>query len=271
MQLEGRGFNKIFLTRAGRAFSVAVVLAAVALLAAAARAQSLLPDPVERALAEVEARSDPEQRWAFTRTYTRSGETIVARYDPRRAAAEEWRLIAPPSEDALSKHQREMLRDIQADSRPMADRTVMITPPDEPAQGLRHLLADLTLVEDGPSGKRYAFQWPEELPAGVDDEHKWLTKHVDGEFAIAADEPWLFSIRLFAPEPFRIAGAIRVSTFEDTTRHGEVEPGGPIAALLNDNHQVGHLFMIRVDDRRVTVNSDFERVEVEGADRPDVE
>jgi len=89
-------------------------------------------------------------------------------------------------------------------------------------------------------------------------------KHVDGEFALVADEPWLFSIRLFAPEPFGIGGVVRVTKFEDTTQHGEVEPGGPIAALLNDNHQVGRLLVVRVDDRRVTVNSDFERVEVEG-------
>jgi hypothetical protein len=98
-----------------------------------------------------------------------------------------------------------------------------------------------------------------------------LTKHVDGEFVVAADEPWPFSIHLFAPGTFRIGGVVRVTTFEDTTRHGEIEPGGPIAVLLNDNHQVGRLFMIRVDDRRVTVNSDFERVEVDESDWPDVE
>jgi hypothetical protein len=55
-----------------------------------------------------------------------------------------------------------------------------------------------------------------------------LTKHVNGEFAIAADEPWLYSIRLFAPKPTRLRS----------------------------------LLMMQVDDRRVTVNSDFERVEV---------
>ena len=156
-----------------------------------------------------------------------------------------------------------MFKDMQAESGPMADRAVM-TSPEEPADALRQRFRDLTLIEDGPSGKRYAFQWPEVPPAGADEEHQWLRRHVDGELAIAANEPWLFSIRLFAPEPFRIAGAVRVTTFEDTTRHGEVEPGGPIAALLNDNHQVGRLFLVPVDDRRVTVNSDFERVEVEG-------
>ena len=172
-------------------------------------------------------------------------------------------MTTPPSADALTKRQREMLADMQAESGPMADRAVMTTPPEEPAHGLRQLFRDLTLIEDGPSGKRYAFQWPEVLPDGEDDEHKWLRKHVDGELTIAVNEPWLFSIRVFAPEPFRIAGAVRVTTLEDTTRHGEVEPGGPIAALLNDNHQVGRLFLVPVDDRRVTVNSDFERVEVE--------
>jgi hypothetical protein len=264
--------KEIFLMRTGRAFSVAVALAA-AFLAAAARAQSPLPDAVERAIAEAEARSDPEQRWAFTRTYARSGETIVARYDPRRPAGEEWRLTTPSSENALTKRQREMFTDIQAESGPMADRAVMVTPPEEPGHGLRHLVSDLTLIEDGPSGKRYALRWPEVLPAGADEEHSWLTKHVDGEFAIATDEPWLFSIRLFAPQPFRIAGAVRVTTFEDTTQYGEVEPGGPIAALLNDNYQVGRVFMIRVDDRRVTVNSNFEHVEIESDEggRPDVE
>jgi hypothetical protein len=236
-----------------------------ALLAAfAARSQSVLPDPVEAVIAEAEARLDPGQRWAFTRTYTRSEETVVARYDPRRAAGEEWRLITPSSENALTKHQRGMLKDIQADSGPMADRTVMFTSPEEPSQGLRHLLGDLTLIEDGPSGKRYAFQWPEEAPAGADEEHGWLTKHVDGELAVVADEPWLFSMRLFAPEPFSVGGAVRLTTFEDTTHYGEVEPGGPIAALRNDNYQVGRLFLVRVDDRRVIVNSDFERVDVEG-------
>jgi hypothetical protein len=249
--------------RAHRAFSAAVTLAAAALPAVAARAQSPLPEPVERVIAEAEARAEPGQRWAFTRTYTWSGETIVARYDPRRPAGEEWRLITPSSEDALTKHQRAMFKDIHADSGPMADRTVM-TAPQDPADGLRHRLADMTLIDDGPSVKRYTFHWPEVLPEGADDEHRWLTKHVDGELAIDAGEPWLFTTRLVAPEPFRIGGAIRVTTFEDTTRHGEVEPGGPIAVLRNDNYQVGRLFMMRIDDRRVTVNSDFERVDVEG-------
>ena len=249
--------------RTERALGHAIALAAV-LLGAAAPAQAPLPNPVERVIAEAEARSDPEQRWAFTRTYTRSDETIVARYDPRRAPGKEWRLTTPTSEDALTKHQREMFEDIQVESRPMADRAVMITPPQEPGEGLRYLLSDLMLIKDDPSGKRYAFRWPEELPTGADDEHRWLTKHVVGEFAIAADEPWLFSIRLFAPEPFRVAGVVRVTTFEDITRHGEVEAGGPIAVLFNDNHQVGSLLMMQVDDRRVTLNSDFERVEVTG-------
>ena len=188
----------------------------------------------------------------------------MARYDPRRPAREEWRLTTPSSEDALTKSQREMFRDLEAESGAMADRAVMITPSEEPDYGLRYLLSDLTLIADGPSGKRYAFRWPEVLPAGADEEHRWLMKHVDGEFAVAADEPWRFSIRLFAPEPFGIGGVVRVTTFEDTTQHGEVEPGGPIAALVNDNHQVGRLFVVRVNDRRVTVNSDFERVEVAG-------
>ena len=142
----------------------------------------------------------------------------------------------------------------------------MIAPSEEPDYGLRYILSDLTLIADGPSGTRYAFQWPDVLPAGADEEHRWLTEHVDGEFAVAADESWLFSIRLFAPEPFRIGGVVRMTRFEDTTRYGEVEPGGPIAALLNDNHQVGRLLVVPVDDRRLTVNGDFERVEVEGGE-----
>jgi hypothetical protein len=249
------------------AYAVAALFVALG-----ARAQAPLPDPVEAVIAEVEARSDPGQRWAFTRTYTRSGESIVARYDPRRPAGEEWRLTTPPSDAALTKRQREMFKDMRAESGPMADRALMNASSEESDHGLRDLLRDLTLIEDGPSGKRYAFLWADAPPA-ADEEHSWLKKHVDGEFAIAADEPWLFSIRLFAPEPFRIAGAVRVTTFEDTTRHGEVEPGGPIAALFNDNHQVGRLFLVPVDDRRVTVNSDFERVVVEGDedDRADVD
>jgi hypothetical protein len=248
---------------------------AVAALVAApgARSQLPLPDAVEEVIAEAEARSDPGQRWAFTRTYTRGDETIVARYDPRRPAGEEWRLITPASKDALTKDQRGVFKDTQVDSGPMADRTLMFTPSKETGQGLRQLLHDLTVIEDGPGEKRYAFRFPEELPEGADEEHGWLMKHVDGEFAIAANEPWLFSIHLFAPEPFGVAGVVRLTKLEDTTRYGEVEPGGPIAALRNDNHQIGRLFLVRVDDRRVTVNSDFERVEVqsEEGDRPGVE
>lgn len=255
--------------RRGRILGQLAHVVAALLAAFAARSQSVLPDPVEAVIAEAEARLDPGQRWAFTRTYTRGGETIVARYDPRRPPGDEWRLVSPSSEDALTKPQREMFKDIPADSGPMADRTVM-TVSQEPANGIRYRLADLALMEDGPSGKRYSFRWPEVLPAGADEEHRWLTKHVVGEIAIGADDTWLFSIRLVAPEPFRIGGAIRVTTFEDTTRHGEVQPGGPIAALFNENYQVGRLFMMRIDDRRVTVNSDFARVDVERDERSSV-
>jgi len=77
----------------------------------AARAQSPLPDAVERALAEAEARSDPQQRWAFTRTYTRNGDAIVARYDPRRPAREEWASLSLERFDAhCGRSEREALR-----------------------------------------------------------------------------------------------------------------------------------------------------------------
>ena len=239
------------------------MLAAALLAATVASAQLPLPDPVERVIAEAEARFEPEQRWAFTRTYRRNDDTIVARYDPSRPVGEQWRLTTPSTEGALTERQREMFADLKAESGATPDRALMFTP--SPDYRLRDFLgSDLTVIDDGPNRKRYAFQFPEELPTtGSDDtqEYKWLTNHVDCEFAIAADEPWLFAIRLIAPEPFRIGGVVRVTKFEDTTQHGEVEPGGPIAALLNDNHQVGRMLLIRVDDHRVTVNSDFERLE----------
>jgi hypothetical protein len=232
-----------------------------------------LPDPVERAIAVAEARVEPEQRWAFTRTYTRNDETIVARYDPRRPAGKEWQLTTPPTEDALTRVQREMFADMKAESGTMPDRAVMFTAA-ERGYGLRAFLgSDLTLTEDSPNRKRYAFQFPEELPAAADgdtQEYKWLTNRVECELAVATNESWLFSIHLRAPEPFRVAGVVRVTKFEDTTQHGDVEPGGPIAALLNDNHQMGSMLLIRVDDRRVTVNSEFERVAAE-SDRPPAE
>jgi hypothetical protein len=253
--------------RTKRASGAFVALAAATLFAATAgRAQAPLPEPVERAIAVAEARVEPQQRWAYTRTYTRNDETIVARYDPRRPAGEEWQMTNPSTEGALTRVQREMFADMKAESGAMADRSVMFTSA-ERGYGLRDFLgSDLTLIEDGPNRRRYAFELPKELPTpanGDAQEYKWLTNHVKCEFAVAADEAWLFSIRLIAPEPFRVAGVVRVTTFADTTQHGEVEPGGPIAALLNDNHQVGSIALIRVDDHRVTVNSGFERVETQ--------
>jgi hypothetical protein len=236
-------------------------LAAPALLAAAVASAEPLPDPVERVIAEAEARVEPEQRWAFTHTYRRNDETVVARYDPRRPVGEQWRLTTPSTEAALTREQREMFADMQAELGPTPDRAVMYTPSAD--YRFRDLFGgDLTLIDDGPHGRRYAFPFPEELPTtGGDDEFKLLAKHVNCEIAIPANEPWLFSMRLVAPEPFRVGVVVRATKFENTTQYGEVEPGGPIAALHNDNHQVGSILLIPLDDRRVTINSDFERVE----------
>jgi hypothetical protein len=59
------GCREVFVMRTGRAFINAATLAAAAFLAAAARAQVSLPDPVERVIAEAEGCRSSFSRWSF--------------------------------------------------------------------------------------------------------------------------------------------------------------------------------------------------------------
>jgi hypothetical protein len=96
-----------------------------------------VPLSIAQALALGEARREPDQRWAFTCNWTsferRDGdvtvdtETLVARYDPRRAEGEELQLLIPASADGLTEGQKQMWESMSAvcrsiDNNPMNQR-----------------------------------------------------------------------------------------------------------------------------------------------------
>lgn len=88
-----------------------LIASALAVAVAAPAPGEGLPEPVAQALSDMEARIEPEQRWAFTRATTmvsRDGEseTVVERFDPRRPPGEEWLRISPPREEDEAREAR---------------------------------------------------------------------------------------------------------------------------------------------------------------------
>lgn len=255
------------------------VVGAGAVLSAAAAAQDapvepappagipiILPEPVEAAFAEIEARMEPGQRWAFTETYSEYDDASVRRYDPRRGPGSEW--FAPSSQpgagaDGTDRVVVTGMTDSRSCQLPPDDRTMMFDLNDVAL--LRTLFGSAIQPIEAPAGEqRYAFQPPASFPGMRDCEARDmgpLLQHLAGELILIEGEPG-FTIHMSAPEPFRYRG-VRYNAFADTRRYGEITPGGPIAVVsweqdLRVRNPIG-----RNHHWRSVTRGDFERVEIE--------
>jgi hypothetical protein len=226
-----------------------------------------LPAPIEQAFAAVEARMQPKQRWAFTRTTTTNGATVVERYDPRRPAGQEWLRISPAPAAAPAK----------GPGAPQEDRGVLVS-----ATGLCDLRAQMSAgVAPAPSdqngtpeGVRYTFHHPVPMhfcpgeSGAADQTLESLLEHADGDVIVNPDGQGLVSNRIWAPKPFML-GPMSWKAFDATSTYGEVAPGGPIARLKMESHVDWSLFLQHTVKDETVVLSDFERVDVPDDGRGD--
>lgn len=244
--------------------SVAAQAAACA-LAAAASAQSLPIDVVEQAIGAAESRAEPDQRWAFTSTVTANGARLSARYDPSRPAGEEWTLIEPAGEDALSDEQRAVLNGLRRQAE--ADRQLMVEGARQDYGVRPYVREGLALSDESATEKRYAFRPVDDvgLTSPPDSNGPKMAEHLSGELVIATSEPMLAEVRLHATESFKPNAAARINALDLAWRFGEVEPGGPIAILGSDTRASGRALFRGFDVTSTVENSDFTRVEVPAA------
>jgi hypothetical protein len=158
---------------------------------------------------------------------------------------------------------------------PEEDRLVMVEGP-ALANARAMLAGGLSLAEeratDGAAERRYAFDPPDHvLWTRVGDEKPrdlgWFFRHFRGEAVVTVDQPKLISIHFFAPQPFSLFKAVRISTLDVTERYCEAEPGGPVAlARVETRAAAGLIFGSRKVETSVISYSDFERVNVRDDD-----
>ena len=241
-----------------------VAMCAAGALGLAAAAQTPASDPaiaiVDQAVDAAVARDEPDQRWAFTRTITFNGDTFSARYDPSRPAGEEWVLLAPASEGALSEELAGVLESLRME--PVSDQLIMVGEPGENYGVRLYVDEGLALSTESSTQKRYVFQPRDNVglmfpPLGGGLQG---AEHLNGELLITTSEPTLASLRIYASEPFKPNPAARVDTVDILWRFGEVAPGGPIAILESDTMIAGKALFRGFSTESVVVNSDFERV-----------
>jgi hypothetical protein len=246
--------------------SVLVGLVAGA-LASAAHAQAT-PALVESAVAAVEARAEPEQRWSFTRTMTLGARSLRAEFDPARPAEEAWRLVSPASLDELAAELRAAFEAFGAEETP--DLNVVLGGESEEEGGLADLIGGgLRLVRDEGSRAVFAFQ-PTGEGLGGDGGGGGgdMARHLAGELIVATAAPMIESLRFFAEGSFKPNPAARITTLDVEMRFAEIEPGGPIAVASTVTHVAGSALFRSFDQTIEVVNADFVRAELVGAPQP---
>jgi hypothetical protein len=236
----------------------AATLALVAsLFPAAAHAQS--PALVEAAVRAIEARAEPDQRWSFTRTVTRGGESFSARFDPSRPAEDAWTLVSQGGVEGLSKEMRRLFDGLADEEEPDSD--VVLGGEDEEGESFGEQLggAFALLREDDAEA---AFTFAPSQVGSADEEPPDFLSALSGELIIDKAAPLISSMRIFAEESFKPAPIARITAFEVTMGYAEVEPGGPVAMVLLDTHVAGSALFQEFEEAVRIENSGFARTAV---------
>lgn len=253
-----------------RALRIVAALSAFAVLASitlvtAATAQSLL----EVAGRAAHDRGEPGQRWAFTQTITRDNVALSIRFDPSLPEGERWVLLAPV-EDALTKEQRSIFRDVAEDQAP--DVEVVVGADGEGFDVTDSFGVDVAMLREDAREAVFSFS-PRNgvsLSGGGDDGEDQqsvdVAEHLTGEITVTKDGPTqdgptLQTIHVYATESFKPHPVARVSRLDVIMTFAEIEPGGPLALVSTTNEVVGRALFQPFEESFQVVNSDFARVD----------
>jgi hypothetical protein len=237
------------------------VLFAFALLTFTAPAAAQTPPLVEAAIATMESRAEPGQRWSFLRTVTVGEEYFVAEFDPSRPAEDAWRLEAPASEDELSRELRAAFRGMRDETE--SDLELLYGGDPEDDRDLRDQVTGLALTSEDDLGAVFAFI-PDGSLLGPGDggDPPAFVRHLSGELTVEKAAPSIHALRVFAAAPFKPVPVARITEMEILTRFAEVEPGGPFATASIYVHAAGSALFRDVDQTMLMEHSGFERVAV---------
>lgn len=245
--------------------AIAALAPALALFAAApTRADEAAPPSLlEIAAYAAQERAEPGQRWAFTRTITRGAEPLVARFDPSAPEDARWTLVAPEAEEALSKEQRAIFRDLQKNDAP--DNEVVLGADGEPFVAEEAFGTDIRLVREDASEAVFGFTPTDGVSMaggeGEEREERDVSAFLSGEVVVAKDEPAFRTMHIFAPSSFKPHPIARVTKLDVVITFGETEPGGPMALVSMDNEVAGRALFQAFEQSFQVVNSDFVRVD----------
>jgi len=248
-----------------RALRIAAALSAFAILASttlatAASAQSLL----EVAGRVAHDRGEPGQRWAFTQTITRDDVALSIRFDPSLPEGERWMLLAPV-EDALTKEQRAIFRDVVEDQAP--DVEVVVGADGEGFDLTGSFGVDVALLREDAREAVFRFSPRNGVSLsgggddGEDEQNVDVAEHLTGEIIVTKDGPTLQTIHVYATESFKPHPVARVSRLDVIMTFAEIEPGGPLALVSTTNEVAGRALFQPFEESFQIVNSDFARVD----------
>lgn len=237
----------------------AVVTLAALLVVTPARAQA--PPQVDAALATMEGRAEPGQRWAFTRTVTNGGASFTAAFDPSRPDGAMWRLITPASQDELPRMLRRLYRDLSDEDDTDFDVVLGADPEKADEEVRAQIGAPFQLLSENDAQAVFAFA-PQGALIGESSEEEppGFMRHLAGELIVDKAAPIISELRAFATRSFKPLAIARINEMEIVTRYAEVEPGGPVAIVSLDARVVGSALFVGVDQTVLMENSGFARV-----------
>ena len=189
------------------------------------------PDLVRTALsAGFEAEEGAIWRYTMRADFGEPG-SFTGRYDGSRPEAEQWTLVSPSSLDQMSDELRDSWQD-------------MIAPDDEPEEGEEGeeseesgggasfsfssdgsglfftadsadiIGGDVREVRSETGRVHYTFRPDMAEGENADSEDAAFNEHVAGELIVAQSDPFIESIRVFAPESFKPHFLARIHEFE---------------------------------------------------------
>jgi hypothetical protein len=216
-----------------------------------------LPERLEAALIDLEARKQPGLRLSFLRTTYRHGEkSEVKQFDAALPVPQRWRVVFPSAADDRRRH-AELSREY-AKSDGGSDLAVMLG---DIRARIGENVSSLRTAEDA---EVFGFDFGDDYFLEGGGMTAEISDKLKGEIAIDTNTNTIRWIRYYAPKVFHPIAIVRLNRYEIIQHVAPAWDGGPLVRVYETSKANGSAVIKRINVDEIMINENFSKVEVAG-------
>ncbi len=213
---------------------------------------AILPEPLEQALTDAEARAERAKgvRFYFQRKIVRFGKLHLEKsYNPAGPVGQQWAILYPSDKDDHKRYLKQARR--HAKKKDGADLHLIM-----PSMRKR-LSKGVSLVREDENEIVYKFDIADRYYVSGEGKGADIAKYMGGEIAVGKKDHMVHWVHYVAWRPFRPIPIAKVKQFDIYEQFAPAWRGGPMVKVLAKNKVAGSAIIRKIKFDDVVTNFDF--------------